>query len=244
MNYQKALKQRHAETGRWLLESSQYSGWKEEGRTSIWLHGIPGCGKTILSSTVIEDLLRFRDNDPGKVVAYFFFDFNDAQKQNPELMLRSIICQLSNRCVKIPESLDSLYYSCNKGGQQPSQGSLEETMKQMIQEFPQVYIVLDALDECSDRTELTDILETIAGWHLDNLHFLVTSRRERDIESSLETFINQQNMINLETTLMNEDIQKYIQHRLRNDKKLQKWQKDPGVKQEIEHTLTKGAHGM
>jgi len=65
-----------------------------------------------------------------------------------------------------------------------------------------------------------DILETIAGWHLDNLHFLVTSRRERDIESSLETFVDQNNMINLETALVNKDIQKYVQHRLLNDKKL------------------------
>lgn len=78
MNYQNALKQRYAETGRWLLESKNYLKWKEEGKTSIWLHGIPGCGKTILSSTVIEDVPRFCENDPGKVIVYFYFDFSEA----------------------------------------------------------------------------------------------------------------------------------------------------------------------
>jgi hypothetical protein len=27
------------------------------------------------------------------VTAYFYFDFNDTQKQDPELMLRSLLCQ-------------------------------------------------------------------------------------------------------------------------------------------------------
>ncbi|KAG9230959.1 hypothetical protein BJ875DRAFT_339163, partial [Amylocarpus encephaloides] len=56
--------------------------------------GIPGCGKTILSSTVTEDILNTYANDPGIVVAYFYFDFTDKEKQKSELMVRSLISQL------------------------------------------------------------------------------------------------------------------------------------------------------
>jgi hypothetical protein len=243
MNYQKALKLRQDDTGLWFLNSDQSAEWKTGAASFLWLHGIPGCGKTILSSTILEDVLQHCKNDPGKVVAYFYFDFNDVQKQNPELMLRSLICQLSQQCIKIPASLDTLFSACDSGQRQPSLHALVEVMQQMIQDFPHVYIVLDALDECSERTELTDILETMAEWQLKNLHILVTSRRERDIESSLVTFIDQRNVICLQSELVDRDIQKYVQKRL-SDKKLGKWGTDPTLRQEIEAALRNGAHGM
>ncbi|KAF2178430.1 hypothetical protein K469DRAFT_438948, partial [Zopfia rhizophila CBS 207.26] len=149
MNYQKALKKRQAETGLWFLESEQYSKWKTGAPSSLWLYGIPGCGKTVLSSTVLQTVLQHCDDDPGKVVIYFYFDFNDVQKQDPEHMLRSLICQLSQQCVKIPTGLDTLFSSCENGQRQPSLDALLEVMQEMIQAFPQLYIVLDALDECN-----------------------------------------------------------------------------------------------
>jgi hypothetical protein len=161
-NYQKALKQHQADTGLWFLKSEQYAKWNTDATSPLWLYGIPGCDKTILSSIVLQSVLQHCDEDPGKVVAYFYFDFNDKQKQDPELMLRSLICRLSQQCVKIHTSLDTLFSSCENGQRQPSLDALLEVMQQMIQEFPQPYFVLDALDECSQRAELIDILVTIA----------------------------------------------------------------------------------
>jgi hypothetical protein len=114
----------------------------------------------------------------------------------------------------------------------------------MIEEFPQSYIILDALDECTKRDELMDILESIAGWRLKKLHILVTSRQERDIESSLEEFVDKQNTICLQSKLVDKDIHTYIRHRLSDDLKLRKWQKNDDIRQEIETALMKGAHGM
>jgi hypothetical protein len=242
LNYQKALKQRQEGTGRWLLESDQYDSWKADAASFLWLHGIPGCGKTILTSTILEDVLQ--QSDDGKVVVYFFFDFNDVQKQNPELMLRSLTCQLLQQSVNIPASLDTLFSSCDSGQRQPSLHAILEVMQQMMQEFSDIYIVLDALDECSKRAELLEILEMIAAWHVQNLHVLLTSRRERDIENSLDTFVDSQNIVCLQSALVDRDIQKYIRQRLYNDRNLTKWRNDAIVRQEIETALTKGAHGM
>lgn len=189
-------------------------------------------------------MLQHCNNDPGKAVAYFYFDFNDAQKQNSELMLRSLICQLSQQCIRIPTSLNTLFSSCENGQRQPSLHALVEVMQQMVQEFPHVYVVLDALDECAERSELTDILETTAAWQLQNLHVLVTSRKERDIESSLETFIDQENIVHLQSELVDRDIKKYVRQRLAADRSLSKWQKDTTVRLEIEAALMKGARGM
>ena len=55
-NYNKALRQRQEGTGLWFLQNSVYVQWKTQQNSRLWIYGIPGCGKTILSSTIIEDL--------------------------------------------------------------------------------------------------------------------------------------------------------------------------------------------
>ncbi|KAF5853538.1 hypothetical protein GGP41_002101 [Bipolaris sorokiniana] len=89
------------------------------------LHGIPGCGKTILSSAILQNVLQHCEDDPSRVVAYFFFSFNDIQKQNTKLMVRSIICQLSQQRVMVPESLNT-FSTYNNRQRQPSLHALLE----------------------------------------------------------------------------------------------------------------------
>jgi hypothetical protein len=104
--------------------------------------------------------------------------------------------------------------------------------------------VLDALDECTQRAELMEMIETMVGWKIQNLHLLVTSRRERDIESSLEGFVDPQNSICLQSEVVDKDIQRYVRQRLSNDKRLRKWEKDSSMIGQIENVLISGAKGM
>jgi hypothetical protein len=180
------------------------------------------------------------------VTAYFFFDFNDAQKRDPELMLRSLLRQLLQGSVLIPRDVDALFSSCDNGQRRPSVHALLEVTRQAMQEFTHVYIVLDALDECTQRSdlELMDILKTVAGWKLDNLHLLMTSRKERDIESSLKSYVDEEDTVCLQSDIVDKDIQRYIQQRLSSDKDLVKWEEDVEIRQEIEAALMRGARGM
>ena len=88
------------------------------------------------------------------------------------------------------------------------------------------------------------ILESMAGWRLESLHFLATSRKERDIESSLEDFIETQNTICLQSQLVDKDIHIFIRQRLSDDKSLRKWQNNRYIQQQIETALMKEVHGM
>ena len=158
-------------------------------------------------------------------------------------MLRSLVHQLLGKCIEIPASLDS-FSSYEDGKRQPSLAALLEAMLQLLQKFPRVYVILDALDECAQITELMDILETIVGWHLQNVHLVVTSRRERVIEKSLEAFVDFQNRVCLQSEVIDKDIQKYVRQRLSNDKDLRKWSKDATLQEEIETAIMKGSKGM
>jgi len=159
-------------------------------------------------------------------------------------MVRSLISQLSQQCVKVPATLEALFSSCENGQRQPSLDTLLEVLHQTMQEFPQSYIILDALDECADRDELMGILERMAKWQLEKLHLLVTSRKEQDIERSLECIVERQNIICLQSKVVDKDIYTYVRQRLSNDKSLRKWQNNPDVRHQIETALMKGAHGM
>jgi hypothetical protein len=243
-NYHNAHKQRQADTGLWLLASPKFTEWKERAASRLWLYGNPGCGKTILSSTIIEHLLRHCNNDISTVTVYFYFNFNDTQKRDPELMLRSLLYQLLQRSSTISKGVDALFSSCDNGQRQPSLHALLEVTQQVMHQFTYVYIVLDALDECTQRSELMHMLAIVAKWQLNNTHLIMTSRKEWDIESSLQTYIKEEDTICLQMDVVDKDIQRYVQQRLSDDKRLTKWNQDDAIRQEIEAALMRGARGM
>ncbi|RYO92150.1 hypothetical protein DL762_001808 [Monosporascus cannonballus] len=150
-NYNRARKLRHENSGQWFLQSPAYSSWKRERNSFLWLNGKPGCGKTVLSSTILEDLQTSVSRIP--TLLYFYFDFNDTMKQSLESMVRTLIYQLY---FKSPDELDTLYSSCESGKSQPSIDSRCNTLQHMMQQAGEVWIVLDALDECPTRQQRPD----------------------------------------------------------------------------------------
>jgi len=243
VNYNKALKERFAETGTWFTESLVASNWATAPRSFLWLYGIPGCGKTILSSTIIEAILNHCSNNSSLAVLYFYFDFNDAEKQRSESMIRSLIIQLSLQCISVPQALESLYKTRADGQRQPGYDSLLEALHQMIGVFQEIYLVIDALDESSDRYELLANIKEMTSWKDANLHTLVTSRREKDIVDSTEYLTDQQKVC-IQSVHFNEDIRAYGHGRLHTDPKLKRWRNQPKVQLEIEITLMDKADGM
>ncbi|KAF2628636.1 hypothetical protein BU25DRAFT_420606 [Macroventuria anomochaeta] len=88
------------------------------------------------------------------------------------------------------------------------------------------------------------VLETVAGWQLDIVHLLMTSRKERDIERSLESYVKEEDTVCLQRDVVDKDVLQYVQQRLSDDKGLAKWNKDAAIRQEIETALMRGARGM
>ncbi|KAK1971909.1 ankyrin [Colletotrichum sublineola] len=60
-NANHARKLRHEGTGMWLLEHPVFQSWCTGSRRYSWLHGLAGCGKTILSTTVLDHLTSKKD---------------------------------------------------------------------------------------------------------------------------------------------------------------------------------------
>jgi hypothetical protein len=173
----------------------------------------------------------------GSAVLQFYFDFNDIDKQSHEKMICSLLMQLFTD----HDPTASLYTSCLNGQRKPTIEALLETLREVVRNFPRVFLILDALDECAEREELLSALTSITDWKL-GMHILVTSRREADIGEVLNQIAPSK--ICIQSTLVNNDIRDYVRERLNNDPKLKRWKKNETVREEIETTLMEKAGGM
>lgn len=244
-NWHKAIETRHPRSGQALLEHETFTAWKNQQSSFLWLHGIPGCGKTILASTVIETLKA--NEECSQALLYFYFDFADIKKQSFENILRSLTNQLycQNKDIHI-QYLDPLYSACHDGQDQPNIASLCKAFESMIQEAGKVWIVLDALDECTSREELLPwIRELLRNAETrKTIHLLATSRPEQDIREAIDDYNFSKGQITIDDDLLKMDIRNYVKASVREHNGLRRWREYPDIQEEIEATLLEKANGM
>jgi hypothetical protein len=232
-NHTAACGKRQIGTGEWFISSHEFSYWLQPKR-SLWLHGIPGAGKTILCSTIIENVKTRCSSDTACL--YFYFDFSNPQKQIVINMLYSLLTQLSSTA--IPAEVRQLYERCNNGTQDATVTQLTETLLS-IADRKRMFIIIDALDESSDRKGLLQVIQRIHE-STNEMNLLMTSRKEYDIQIALENFIDY--IFAIQDERVDADVDIYVQHCLRDDPELSKW--DDELKLEIAGTLISGANGM
>lgn len=139
---------------------------------------------------------------------------------------------------KPPQALEALYAVNQNGQRQPSYEGLVETLKAILRLSSKTYFILDALDECTDRQELLQLIQEMNKWRM--VQILATSRKEKDIEEVLKPLVTCQ--ISIQDAEVDHDIQLYIHYQIQNDPRLQKWPLE--MHREIEKSLMDGAHGM
>jgi hypothetical protein len=183
-------------------------------------------------------------------MAYFYFDFRDANKQNRRDLLPSLVTQLSSRSNHCFDTLFQLYVAHDNGEQKPSEDALIQCLKKMLtlpDQLP-VYIIIDALDECPDtsgmpspREQVLDLLRDLVELSLPNLHLCVTSRPEVDIRHALEPLTSRRVSLH-EQSGQKKDIIDYVTSVVQSDLKMRRW-RDEDKKLVIE-TLSDRADGM
>ncbi|CAI7598480.1 unnamed protein product [Penicillium manginii] len=131
VNHHSACAKRRAETGMWFIDGQHYSDWLEQDNSFLWLNGFAGCGK--LKADIGVD--------------FFYFTFSDQFKQDESAMAKALLLQLAGQREECEDELEALYQSCQSGT--PRIDALLASLQKMFQNFVHVYILLDALDECT-----------------------------------------------------------------------------------------------
>ncbi|KAL8910660.1 MAG: hypothetical protein Q9171_004076 [Xanthocarpia ochracea] len=180
-------RERQAGTGIWLFDLPEMTNWLESPHDALWVYGIPGAGKTTLSTLVVDEILtKKQSNSVG--TAYFYIRYDDKESHKLSSVLGSLISQLARYNSEALADLMKLYTQHQTDGLvAPDEEDLKEKLHKISGHFMEIYIMIDGLDECgspcdADRRRL---VKTVAGLHTikeGSVRTLVFSRKESDIE--------------------------------------------------------------
>ncbi|EGN97887.1 hypothetical protein SERLA73DRAFT_160915 [Serpula lacrymans var. lacrymans S7.3] len=149
-------------TGSWVLDDERFKEWKSGDVKTLWCPGIPGAGKTVLASYIIDHLTQQhkRDNDNVAVV-YFYCNHKDQSTQTTYNLVASLLKQLVQDFPHTFERVNTEYRSHREKQIRPTLSEVCNTLKKEFSEFSRVFIVVDALDEVSEDDSRAELLTSL-----------------------------------------------------------------------------------
>ncbi|KAL8647244.1 MAG: hypothetical protein Q9226_006514 [Calogaya cf. arnoldii] len=189
INHGAAVKLRHQGTGKWFLQGQAFNEWLNHDNSFLWLHAIPGAGKTVLVSSVIEYLKKNVKNvDVG--LAYFYCDYKESKKQQPSKLLCTILAQLARQRKSVFQRLQAFAQDRVKENPAsvPTHDELRSNFAMFLEDaFKHVILVVDAIDESTMRECMIGDLKTFSK-QCPYVKVLVSSREELDITKAFKAF--------------------------------------------------------
>ena len=199
--YAENLERREENTCKWIFEIEEYAAWFTARESSmLWVSGGPGFGKSILMSTVIQTLKAAHTEKDEYNVQYFFCKTGDDATQAASRVMQNMVYQLYALSQASPDLLDKTNEVLKKASNKKSSsgesqlGSEKKTInfQEAYEGLARVYgrnlfLVVDALDECTDRRsqKFISTLRNMTQSAGIVLKIIVCSRPETDISEDL-----------------------------------------------------------
>ena len=197
---------REKDTCNWIFELEEYRNWLSSTESSIlWVSGVGGLGKSILMSTVVNALQEAFKEAKGYCAQYFFCSGGDDSTKKAARIKKQLLYQLY-QMAQSDESSDILDRAndviLNFLGEKDSADSKPTSQQKKSDKaidfekaYPglakllgqKVFLVVDALDECTDRKDagiLKTFQQTLSVSELP-MKIMICSRREPDIVNDL-----------------------------------------------------------
>ncbi|KAJ0108128.1 uncharacterized protein J7T55_007247 [Diaporthe amygdali] len=168
-------------SGDWLFKNDIYTRWLDGSQARsrvLWLRGIPGAGKTVLSCILVDHLKGIQPNSVG-------FAFLTYQNENISALsiMHCFIFQLAER------DDERVAFVCESTSRDLKSNLAVATdlLESLIRHAGTVYLVVDGIDKisgterCRLARELLSVAEVCEG-----LRIVLSSLEEADLKSILE----------------------------------------------------------
>jgi len=231
------ISRRQEGTAQWFLNSVEFRGWLQGTDKTLFCPGIPGAGKTMMAAVAIEHLCRTtHSTDIG--IAYLFCSYKAQVDQTAPNLFAAILKQLVQSRPDIADPVTSIHNHHSKRQTKPSLDELTQALLFVCSSYSTVFIVVDALDECSSqdgvRRQLIDRLRSLQASR--NVRLLFTSRFILEVTEEF------QSSPSLEVRASEGDVKRYVagqMSRLPNC-----IQRDDGLKNEVQDRIVEAVDGM
>ncbi|KAI0098044.1 hypothetical protein GGR51DRAFT_565932 [Nemania sp. FL0031] len=149
----------HGRSGRWIFEDPTYLKWTKSTallESILFIHGMPGAGKTLLASRIISHLRSL----PGTTCLFFYFKQPDDTKTSMNYMLRSLLVQIITRDAGV---VPELYRRCCMVSNLEARQllSLKAWTADLLKSQRTCMIILDGIDECTHKGAGNEALQII-----------------------------------------------------------------------------------
>jgi Cdc6-like AAA superfamily ATPase len=204
------ISRRQAGTGQWLVSSAEFKAWVETDKRTLFCPGIPGAGKTILTSIVVEELFTRFENDANISIAYLYCNYRRQHEQNLEDLFASLLKQFVQEQPSIPDSVKTLYDRHKDKRTRPSLDEILRILQTVAAAYSRVFIIVDALDECqiSDGCRQRFLLGLFNFQVKCGANLFATSRPISSIEKEFD------GNSRLEIRASEEDVRRYLDRQL------------------------------
>ena len=117
-----------------------------------------------------------------------YFDYRDQGHQSLDGVVTSLLRQVASQKPMLPVSLAELYTKFRERNQRPQAKDLELALLHVCHDFDQIFILIDALDECDEAVRRKDFLPFLTTLQQNpRIRLFVTSRPHlEDIRKALE----------------------------------------------------------
>ncbi|KAL8680049.1 MAG: hypothetical protein Q9186_003729 [Xanthomendoza sp. 1 TL-2023] len=241
-----ALSKRH--------RGASFRSWISANLVTLCCEGIPGAGKTVIASTVVDHLRLQSGLNPSVTrpasflsglldssVTSTFSMHKERAIQTGENLFGSIIKQLAEgHLQKFFPFVKNLYKARNRTHERPLSTDLVSMLGSMLRTFQHNYIVVDALDECTDEVKDSLLNGFDSLQKVCNLKIMLTSR-----PNTITGLSDYPNAGFLEIRARNEDIGRYISSRVPSEpRSFASFRKKPELVALVIGTMTLRCQGM
>jgi hypothetical protein len=231
------ITRRQEKTGDWLIDDPKFKRWLQGSDKMLFCPGIPGSGKTMMAAIAIDHLCRTTRSD-NVGVAYLFCNYKSQNDQSALSLLAALLKQLVQSRPDIVAPVTHLYEDHLKRRSRPSLDEIFRVLRSIFSAYTNIFIIVDALDECSDRYgvrgQLIDKLHELQMSH--DVRLLFTSRFIPEITQKFHL------KSTLEVRATKEDVERFLASqipRLRNFIR-----RDEEIKHAIQDGIIKAVDGM
>ncbi|KAF4844008.1 hypothetical protein CGCSCA4_v007520 [Colletotrichum siamense] len=221
----------------WATRLPEWLKFLNGGEHCLWIHGIPGAGKTILASQLIEQIEEHcLNSDSEKLLSIYYYCYFGHNRDESIPLLKWIL----NRLCRESDTVSIHLWKLFKHGGTPSLSSLLLAIEYALEHFDVVYITIDAIDESKPREDLLKTVRNLAtDARFGKIRPLLISREYYDIEITMEEFSKS---ISMKNPFLDADIRLYAQSRVRKERRIKDW--PAKLQQETVEALSHGAQGM